>query len=363
MIINKNIYIILFAAVATMACAFVQNIVFPPSPTPEAIPSPQPQGSPTTFSQIPTLISDPISIVEPIHCSDDSCLQACLSRLDEVLETKPFDSIGNSIYEEQAANFNLVIYMVDGDEITEPAVLYVPPDYHKYQEDTASHQRIWDFYVAIIPPELRKWINEFVIFTDGSGGDAGAWVSPSATDINYWQVGFDLLDSDYPPFLAEALVHETGHLLTLNTSQVPYDGDIYYYYDEKRDMVQGCDQYAVDGGCSLPDSYINLFYQRFWRDTYAEWWAVKKEAQDTESFEEYLQIMEQFYDNHSDLFLNSYAATNVEEDTAESFAFFVLNPRPTGNSIPEQKVSFYYEFPELVDARQQIIEGLCSYIQ
>jgi len=346
--------------ITTIACAFVQNMIFPPSPEPPTSIPPLTLPTPTPIS---TSVSSSIGTIEPILCTDDNCLQACLDRLENVLQTRTFDAIGNSIYEEQGADFNLVIYKVDGDGIVDPAVLYVPSDYHKYQEDTTSHLRIWEFYVAMIPSELRKWVREFIIFTDGPAAGAGAWVIQSATDADDWQVGFDLLDSDYPPFLADTLVHETAHLITLNTSQVPYDEDHYYYYDAKQGTVPGCSQYAVDGGCSLPDSYINLFYQKFWKDSYAEWWEIEEEARDAESDDEYYELMEQFYDRHEDWFLNSYAATNVEEDMAESFSFFVLNPKPVGNPTYEQKVAFYYEFPELVEYRRQIIEGLCSYIQ
>jgi len=171
------------------------------------------------------LVTDPFaeSLSNPVSLpsSESSSLQSCLDRLNEVLETRPFAQIGNIIYEELGAEFDLVIYPVDGDEIKDPVILYVPSEYRKYQEDTASHRRIWDFYVAIIPPELRESVKEFVIFTDGPEGDWGAWVRPSPGNPDDWQVGFDLLDSDYPPFLADALVHETAHLLTLNACQIP----------------------------------------------------------------------------------------------------------------------------------------------
>jgi hypothetical protein len=365
MMTNKKIYILPFILFTTLACAFVQNMIFPPSPTPD-IPSPvlsNPTATSMISTEFPTSTAEVINDPEPITCTNDDCLNVCLDRLDKVLDTRPFAPIGNSIYEEQGANFDLVIYEVDGDEIIEPTILYVPSEYRKYQEDIASHLRIWKFYVAIIPPELRKLVKEFVIFTDGPNGDAGAWVRPSPTDKDYWQVGFDLLDSDYPPFLADALVHETGHLLTLNTSQIPDDEDHYYFYDSRNNDVLGCSQYAVDGKCSLPHSYINLFYQRFWKDVYKEWWETDQKAQDTKTFQEYLNVMEQFYEDHSELFIDSYAATNVKEDIAETFSFFILNARPSSNSVAEQKVAFYYEFPELVEYRQQIIEGLCSYVR
>lgn len=367
---NKTIYIIPFVLLTSLACAFVQNMVFPPSPIPEPPPIQATQSSQvssrTAIPAIPTETLLPtdesLDNPEPITCTNDDCLNACLDRLDQVLETRPFASIGNSIYEEQGAQFNLVLYKVDGDEISGPTILYVPSEYRKYQEDTASHLRIWKFYVAMIPAELRKLVREFVIFTDGPE-DTSAWVQPSPTYKGYWQVGFDLLDSDYPAYLADTLVHETAHLLTLNTSQIPDDENQYYYYDDKHNIFMKCEQYAGDGGCSLPDSYINLFYQKFWKSVYKEWWETDQKAQDTKTFEEYLNVMEQFYDRHYKMFINSYAASNIDEDMAESFAYFALNPKPSGKSIYEQKVTFYYQFPELVEYHQQIIEGLCSYVR
>lgn len=365
---NKKIYIALFVWVSSLACAFVQNMVVPPSPTAQLPATPSSQLSSrtaipitATATLLPTAV--PFDNPEPITCTDDHCLNACLDRLDQVLETKPFEPIGNSIYEEQGANFNLVIYKVNRDEIGEPTVLYVPSEYRKYQEDTAAHLRIWKFYIAMIPAELRKWVKEFVIFTDGPNGGTSAWVQPSPTYPGYWQVGFDLLDSDYPAYLADTLVHETGHLLTLNTSQIPDETNKYYYYDDRHEKFMNCDQYAGDGGCSLPNSYINLFYQRFWKYVYKDWWKTDQDAQDTQTFEEYLNMMEHFYDRHSDQFLNSYAASNIKEDMAESFAYFALHPKPAGKTVYEQKVNFYYKFPELVEYRQQMIEGLCSYVR
>lgn len=361
---SHKLMLALLALLTTMACAYVENMIFPPSPAPDlpasGLPSLTAEPAP---AEVPTQWAEPFDNPEPITCSDDDCLDACLDRLDTVLETKPFKSIGNSIYEEQGANLNLVVYQVKGDEITDPAVLYVPDEYRKYQEDTDSHLRIWKFYAAMIPAELRALISEFIIYTDGPEGESMAWVQPSSTHEGTWQVGFDLLDSDYPLYLAETLVHETAHVMTLNEAQVPYDEDHFYFYNEKEKGFPGCDQYVLDGSCSLPESYINLFYQQFWKDSYAEWWELDQEAQNAATSDEYFEIMEEFYNDHSDWFLNDYAATDIREDMAESFAFFALNPRPSGDEVYEQKVAFFYDFPELVEYRQQMIEGLCSYIR
>jgi hypothetical protein len=362
-----KILITLFVLIAGMGCTFVQNMVFPPpaSPTPTRPSLSSEVGRRTAIPpiEVASPSPEPFDNPEPIACSDDECLNACLDRLNTVLETKPLESIGNSIYEKEGASFNLVVYKVAGDEIKDPAVLYVPDEYRKYQKDTAAHLRIWKFYVALVPAELRTLVDEFVIFTDGPEGDAVAWVQPSSTREGYWQVGIDLLDADYPVYLADTLIHETGHVLTLSASQLPSNDNHYYYYDDKKHQFYGCDQFVVAGSCTLPNSYINLFYQKFWKKSYAEWWDLDQKAQDTNTTDEYFAVMEQFYGEHEDWFLDSYAATSIEEDMAESFAFFALHPKPRDTRVFQQKITFYYDFPELVAYRQQMIQGLCSYIR
>ena len=336
---KRHLIALVALLVFSLACRTVQRVFLPSTSTPLDI---SPQATPTL--------------------ADDASPDACLDRLDRILQERSFTPIGNEIYESNSANFNLVVYQVEGDTITDPQILYAPAEYHKYQEDTASHQRIWDFYIAIIPAELRTMVQDFVIFTDGAGVARGAWVRQVNGHPDKWQVGFDLLDSSQPIYLADALVHETAHLLTLNVPQVPINDEEYYFFDGANNAPD-CSRVVVDGGCSLPDSYINLFHQRFWKYIYSAWWRINQDAIKEDTFDDFLDVMEQFYEMHSDQFLNSYAATNIKEDLAESFTAFVLEPKPTGDSIPEQKIAFFYEFPELVEYRWQIIEGVCSYVK
>jgi hypothetical protein len=67
-----------------------------------------------------------------------------------------------------------------------------------------------------------------------------------------------------------------------------------------------------------------------------------------------------FYSIHADQFLTSYAATSPEEDVAESWAFFILAPRPEPTSIANQKILFFYDYPELVTLRQELRNRLCT---
>ena len=46
---------------------------------------------------------------------------------------------------------------------------------------------------------------------------------------------------------------------------------------------------------------------------------------------------------------------------AETWAYFVLNPKPADDSVAHRKVLFFYGFPELVDLRNQIISNICAF--
>jgi hypothetical protein len=339
-----SILIIVLAA-ASLACKTVERAFLPP-------------GTETSPSA-PTSVAG-LEESTPFQYNGD--VNACLERLGRILQGRSFDPLGNEIYESNEAEFNLVLYDVVGDEIKNPVKLYVPPDYRKYQDDTAGIQRIWDFYITIIPAEFRTPIDEMVIFTDNPNGPYGAWVAQQSGDPQHWRVGFDLLDSSNPLYLTDVVVHETAHLITLNVSQVPQDAENYYYFNGSRN-VPDCAQVVVSDGCSQPDSYINQFYQRFWREIYMEWWTTQEKAREKQSDTEYLDVMETFYRAHPDLFLEPYAATNIKEDMAVSFENFVLKPEPGGNTIVDQKIRFYYEFPELVALREHLIENLCTYVK
>ena len=75
----------------------------------------------------------------------------------------------------------------------------------------------------------------------------------------------------------------------------------------------------------------------------------------------YKTEVHEFYAKYPDQFVSEYAATNPVEDIAESWTEFVMRPKPTGTSIADQKVQFFYEYPELVETRRQILQGVCKY--
>ena len=56
--------------------------------------------------------------------------------------------------------------------------------------------------------------------------------------------------------------------------------------------------------------------------------------------------------------MTDYAATNPDEDFAESYMLFVLKEKPTKSTVADQKILFFYDFPELVEMRDVIRSNL-----
>jgi hypothetical protein len=58
--------------------------------------------------------------------------------------------------------------------------------------------------------------------------------------------------------------------------------------------------------------------------------------------------------------VTEYATASPSEDIAESWAFFILSPMPDLSSIANEKLLFFYEYPNLVTLREQILTRLCA---
>ena len=144
----------------------------------------------------------------------------------------------------------------------------------------------------------------------------------------------------------------------MNRDQVAVSVPIYHHpYDEAvyQQEVDACPQYFPGEGCSNPDSYLNQFFARFWTDLYTEWQVIDAETNDNKRYD----LIDDFYNTYQDQFLTDYAPTSPSEDIAESWTFFILAPKPELNSIANEKILFFYEFPELVELRSQILDRIC----
>jgi hypothetical protein len=256
--------------------------------------------------------------------------------------------------------YYLVTYLVQGDQIVSPKFNSVPNNLTSEQKDTKDQQKAWKLFAALIPQQDRQTVSEFVVFTDGESNTLAA-VDYAKSDPTRWAIQVDIADLKDEHALAFTIVHEFAHLLTLNSSQVAFDADIAQHPDDQNLLNQKaalCNAYFTGTGCSLPDSYVNVFYNRFWTDINADW--QKVDALQYEDDAAYYNGLYDFYLKHRGQFVDDYAVTHPTEDIAESFAYFIFSPKPAGNSIKEQKIKFFYEYPELAELRNQILGGACE---
>ena len=253
------------------------------------------------------------------------------------------DEILNQIENEDII---IALYNVhDGNEIK-----YKPFNQHTIEdlskEDIQKHKIIWERVKKILPQNCLKKIVSFAISTDGKAGEIAHIISLDQNNEKF-RLAIDIKDSfakdgTLAKELDKTIIHELGHILTLNDSQVTKNS----LYNEFT--------YITDKGITKQNSYLNQFYNEFWENIYKEWEKADI-SQIDESGEDGLI---KFYDNHIDEFVSEYASTNPEEDIAESFMSFIVEDKPVENNIATQKVLFFYRFKELLNLRKEIRSNL-----
>lgn len=320
------------------------------------------EGKPGTYQpETPVPHEPPVQSVPQIQTepATDTGTLSCPGVVDNILKaaTGTYEE-GTQTSSDEQDELYLVTYSVLGDQINDPVYENVSSDLLPYQEDKASQQEIWNYFTTLIPLSNRSALAEYSVVTDGTGNMLAA-VAQTQYDPALWGLEVDIRDSNDKLNLTYTLIHEYAHLLTLGPDQVtpsiaifnnPNDDNIYY------DEVSVCPDYFPGEGCSKPDSYVNAFYNEFWTDIYGEW----QDLNLIENDDAYYDALDDFYYKYEDRFVTDYAVTNPEEDMAETFAFFVLSPRPAGDTIAEKKILFFYDYPELVQLREQILNGVCK---
>ena len=184
----------------------------------------------------------------------------------------------------------------------------------------------WVRFNRLIPSAYHP---EIVLFqpidSDATGGIDGT-VAPADDSRETWLLMLDTTGAVEPHELDRTMVHEYAHLMTLRLSQVPDSG---YYCDTTLSIGEGC---PIEG--SYLDAFADLFYS------------------ETRNGEAELD----YYDED---FVTEYASTNVVEDIAESFAEWVVHPeRWNGDTLADEKVWFFEDYPELIQLKEEIRENL-----
>ena len=217
-----------------------------------------------------------------------------------------------------------------------------------FEKDVLGVQ-YWETVSSILPNNLLdEYVVSLRLFSDGRNEDLGGMNQLDET-VEFWQIDLDTADMniftkdslkvlDY----THTLIHEFGHLLTLNTSQIELTDE------KKEDPDRG---YLTIEGYAIKGSYLSLFVNQFWRSNFLQEW---DRISSKRNKKKKVDLLYDFYLNNADEFLTDYAAESPEEDIAESWTFFVLSDKPSQNEIKHQKIKFFYQFPELVEYRKEI---------
>lgn len=215
-------------------------------------------------------------------------------------------------------------YRLDGGEALS-AIPYL--QYRQYLE------RIEELF----PAEYEQRLGEFIVF-NGEDSYFDAFVETIPPDHEMWAyaVNDELTDEVNAPYNTELIVHELAHLIGYD--EVP--GSV-------RPLEVECAEYFARTNCPLNNSYLGRFTEQFWSE--AELGRAIAFAEEEDPIRE----VEEYYDERVTEYVSSYAATNPEEDFAESFLFFVLEPLPEEGEALE-KVEFFADFPELNEMRREI---------
>lgn len=252
-----------------------------------------------------------------------------------------------------------VRYTISENAVTfaEAVALPAPTD-----QELLQHQQLWEYFDGLVPRSHRQDLfYEFHIFSDGKDGIM-AYVFQNEDDPSEWVLAVDPADAylengeiDSGEF-SITLVHEFAHVLTLGLDQI----DPVYLADDSeaayRKAEESCrPRFFIEEGCAKTDSFLNVFFKRFWGGTLSEEWEslqVNGQASEDDLYA--------FYERHQESFVTDYAATNVVEDIAESFAYYVFKEPSASQTLSDQKLQFFSEYPGFVTLRKAIRQNLSS---
>ena len=151
-------------------------------------------------------------------------------------------------------------------------------------------------------------------------------------------VNFDSM-FNMPDFKKQCVyLHEFAHIFSMSENQFKDGGIEYNLFGETFDNFK-------------KDAYMNKFYKQFWNNVDQYW----RDNEDKK-----IEDIDAFYSLNKDNFVTHYASTNAYEDFAETFVGFILNKYDDDYFTPQikQKINFFYQYPNLVVLRTQILKNI-----
>lgn len=203
------------------------------------------------------------------------------------------------------------------------------------KKQVKKYKKVWDEVKKILPANYFSTFKEFDIASDGKYGTMAYVMQMDATGKT-WKMCIDPADMKNKTDFALTVVHEFSHYVSLNHRQVNY-------FSADENLMPSFEQYWDYEVLANQDSYLNLFYQKFWSDVDADWKADPDNSL--------------FYVRHYKEFVTEYAATQCAEDFAETFSFYVLG-KEDATKEQEEKMAFFDQFPELKQMKQEISNNI-----
>ena len=197
-------------------------------------------------------------------------------------------------------------------------------------------REIWSLLTRIMTPE--ETVRTIAAFKIGDDPESTrtAWVSEHGSGSGRWTVGVNLARSIDPTQVAATLIHEYAHIISLRDGQVVPAGE-------------QCTTVLLPEGCALPGGYLDAFHNAFWTD-----YGLDATGPANANIAGAVHLLRMF----PDAFVSEYAAMNVAEDFAESFAAYVhVGPTAPADAVGG-KLAFFDRYEEMVQIRERIRAAL-----
>ena len=204
-------------------------------------------------------------------------------------------------------------------------------------EEADLHRQVWDEFTSLFPQRILTHIST-VKFFDDPDSDTWAYVERNNQLWTSRTIVFNLDGLEWWNN-HELFIHEMGHIITLELSQIAATTPEWASEEIMERHQQKCNTHYVFEWCLTQTSYLYWFIAKFW----SEEMVVMTDNE------------ENIYDLYPDEFVTNYAATNPWEDIAETFAYFVTKPKNHG--IPWmawEKIDFLYQYDQLINLRLYI---------
>lgn len=217
----------------------------------------------------------------------------------------------------------LGVYEVDGTQL----VGDVDPKY----------AAVWTRFTELVDVAAWPQITLFAALDRDASplGTEGA-VSTLATNPLQYYVALDVTGVQTPAALDSTMIHEFAHLVTLRPEQVPIETS----------DPESCPVFEFNGRCAVEGSYFRAWLEQFWPGMTEAEFDIQSESAASDRYA-------------TGEFVSEYAATAPYEDIAETFDAWVReSSEPTGDTVLDDKLRFFDDYPEAVSLKTYAREAL-----